>query len=805
MADNMKERALILLTAKEQGKPLKPEHEAELQAYYKMGEIKKPEGPRIPVAESKPLEEKIGTYGGLATSLKTFDDKYAGNTITGGLENSIQGKFSSFGTPGQRDWWASFRANDNVIRNQLFGASLTEGEKQAYQATTVSEDLDAVEVRKNLETRRDIVRGALKRKVRFLRKQGYNPEAIDELVGEWAGDFADEPEKVSRIEDPRQMMGVADAIQNELGGDPEGGLSVDVGAFSPEQQAAFDKLTPEQREAWKTGKLVVPELSDDVATGSPVKEGPSIGSAVEAGVVGAADSLLLGGADEAAAAIGTVLPIGRDNIWSGKSFKEAFDLNLQQTSAYKDELAEDRPVASIAGQVAGLVGGGLMGARALPGIASAFTSGSRGARIAKSSAGAAGLGGAYGFNSENDDRTVGAVKGAIAAPVMNAAGQGVAKAAGRALNPTVRAALKKLSDAGVRMTPGQLAGGGGFVGRVVKRVEDWAAGVPLIGDTINLSRQKVVEEVNNAAIEEALKPIGKSLPPGVNVGHDAITWAEGQISKSYDDALSTLSAQADQPFMAGIANVNVAAQNLPKAQQELFQSIVERDIKPFIPNSGVFDGAQIQAIKRGLDARIAKLRTGSPAEEMLAETLTEARSEFMDLALRQSPQEAAAFRAADEAFRNFVPVQRAAAQGKNGVFSPGQLRVAVRQSDRSVRKKATSRGDAPMQELSDAASDILPSSIPDTGSGGRALAGMGLMGAFGAGGGYMSTGDAAGAIAGGAALAAPYSRVGRAAIQGAVIGNRRPILRATGRAIDSKRRLIGAGAASGGLLSIFDR
>ena len=127
------------------------------------------------------IEKGVGTFSALAGSLGSFQDEFAGNAITGGLENTIQGKFSSFGTPGQRDWWAAFQQNDNIIRNELFGATLTPSEQTSYLNTTVDPSLDPKIVRENLKRRAEILGKALDRQKRFMVANGYDPEAVEIL------------------------------------------------------------------------------------------------------------------------------------------------------------------------------------------------------------------------------------------------------------------------------------------------------------------------------------------------------------------------------------------------------------------------------------------------------------------------------------------------------------------------------------------------------------------------------------------------------------------------------------------------
>jgi hypothetical protein len=134
------------------------------------------------------LAEQVDSYAALKDALGGFQDDFAGNTVTGRLENWAQGAFD-VGTPGQRQWWANFYAADNLIRNSLFGASLTDGEKQAYAQTTVDPSMSPTTVKKNIEERLEIARKALSRRTGRLRAT-FNNEEIDAAVGEFVEDFS---------------------------------------------------------------------------------------------------------------------------------------------------------------------------------------------------------------------------------------------------------------------------------------------------------------------------------------------------------------------------------------------------------------------------------------------------------------------------------------------------------------------------------------------------------------------------------------------------------------------------------------
>lgn len=115
---------------------------------------------------------------------RTFKDDYAGNSVTGGLENTIQGVVGNrFGTPGQSQWWSAFRTQDNLIRNSLFGASLTAGEKEAYAATTINPRMAPSEVRANIARRTEIMEGAAVRYAQSLIAGGYSGQQVSVIMG----------------------------------------------------------------------------------------------------------------------------------------------------------------------------------------------------------------------------------------------------------------------------------------------------------------------------------------------------------------------------------------------------------------------------------------------------------------------------------------------------------------------------------------------------------------------------------------------------------------------------------------------
>lgn len=198
-------------------------------------------GKPVPQWAKKDFETALTPFSQLDRALSGFKSEYAGNTITGDLENKIQSRFGGFGSAGQRDWWAQVREADNKIRNELFGAALTKGEEEAYKSTTIAPDMDPAIVQQNLKRRRDILQAATGRQYKFLRAQGYNPESVQALAGTYAADF--DPDASAERQAAReaakggdQQSSTAGAVVDGSGAPPSGPNATPPGGSAPPPQ-----------------------------------------------------------------------------------------------------------------------------------------------------------------------------------------------------------------------------------------------------------------------------------------------------------------------------------------------------------------------------------------------------------------------------------------------------------------------------------------------------------------------------------------------------------------------------------------
>jgi hypothetical protein len=401
-------------------------------------------------ADAERLQSDVSIYESLATALNGFQDDYAGNTLTGDLENYAQGVLGT-GTPGQRDWWARFRSTDNIIRNNLFGATLTPSEQAAYNATSVEPRMTASEVRRNIDERRKIIEGALNRRVAGLRVN-YNNEEIDAYLGS----ALDGPQNANETPtDDRPGGPTSIAVVNEGRDDAVGaGERWTVGqeqalAQFVEQNAG--RLTVPMLQQWyaDNNAAFTPDARtqafvDAVNNGDPYNatvpyddssriaaldqaardrygdQAGNIDGSGDALSRGVADAVTLGFGDEIGGALNTAVRGGE------------YEDNRDVLRYLNERQAETNPYARTTGQVLGSVlfptgapkAGLTAGRAALRGgadMAAARTAAGTASRNRLTQEGAA-LGGAYGAGSSDGDLVDRITGGAIGATIGGAAG-----------------------------------------------------------------------------------------------------------------------------------------------------------------------------------------------------------------------------------------------------------------------------------------------------------------------------------------------------------------------------------------------
>ena len=331
-------------------------------------------------------------------------------------------------------------------------------------------------------------------------------------------------------------------------------------------------------------------------------------------------------------------------------------------------------------------------------------------------------------------------------------------AVSRVISPKLTPDVEKLVQSGVNLTPGQLMGG------ALRNVEDKLTSVPLLGDAINYARKKGYEEFNKAAYKQVLEPIGGKVP---NVtGREGVEAVEKQLNNAYDKILPNITFKATPEFNANISNLRgMVSQKLDPALVKRFNYEIDNVIgSKLAPKTGMMDGIAFKEAESELGKLASQFKSSSVMSERdLGNAFAQAQAELRNSLNANNPQAQAQLGNINKAWANFTRLQTAGSKANTAeMFTPAQLAQAVRQMDTSVRKGAVSRGNALMQDLSDAGVNVLPSKVPDSGTAGRIALGalLGGGGSYAAEQGLISPEYLAGA----GALTLPYLPGGRQAL-----------------------------------------
>lgn len=285
------------------------------------------------------------------------------------------------------------------------------------------------------------------------------------------------------------------------------------------------------------------------------------------------------------------------------------------------------------------------------------------------------------------------------------------------------AGVALLKSEGVKPTVGQTLGG--WAGRAEEKMQS----MPIVGDAIAASRGRAVNQLNAAAINRATAPIGVKID---KIGQEGIKEAGDALSSAYDDVLTGLKAiKFDQQWQQDFGQLKALAKGLPGPARGAFTSKVKTLIEDRISPAGGMTAQTMKQLDSELGTLARRYSSSSVASEQeLGDAFLQAQALLREQVARNSPQAAGRLKSINEGWANLVRVEAAgkAAHNNDGVFSPAQLNMGIRQADKSTRKRAVSRGDALMQDLGGAGAR-LGNKVPNSGTVDRLMLGGAGIGA----------------------------------------------------------------------------
>lgn len=324
-------------------------------------------------------------------------------------------------------------------------------------------------------------------------------------------------------------------------------------------------------------------------------------------------------------------------------------------------------------------------------------------------------------------------------------------------NASTNANLQLLKDEGIKPTIGQTLGG------AWNTAEQKLQSVPILGDAITAARGKTRDQLNTAAYNRALNPIGQEAQASA-VGREGVQSVKNALGKAYDNLLPNLKFQSDQQFGAEMSNLTnmVANGNVQPKFAKQFNSIIKNEVTARMTPQGAMDGQSFKALESSLSQKIKDFAGAQdPDQRALGSALQEVLSSARGVLSRANPQYADQLASINKGYANYATIRRAASGvgAEEGIFTPAQLQSAVRAGDKSAGKGSFATGNGLMQDLSEAGKTVLGNKYPDSGTAGRLMGGIGALAT-----GAINPAIPAALIGGAAAYSKPVQSILNAAV-----------------------------------------
>lgn len=309
----------------------------------------------------------------------------------------------------------------------------------------------------------------------------------------------------------------------------------------------------------------------------------------------------------------------------------------------------------------------------------------------------------------------GAVVGGLMAPVVGAAARLISPKA--SVNPDVKA----LQQAGVRPTIGQALGG------PAARLEEKMQSLPIMGDAITAAHGRGVEQLNRAVLNRAIAPIGGKV---TETGQEGLRQVRTQLSAAYDNLLPKMSVNTlDDSFVSNVANLRSMVSSLPAREAKQFDDLLMREIEGRIAPNGVLSANNLKQAQAAIrEKSITFSKSNDAYQSELGKAFRQLGDELKTLVERSNPQYAKELNAINKGWSVYERAKLASQYAGAEKFSPAQLQRAVKSQDITKGKRAFTEGQAPLQDLSDAAVRVMKNRTPDSGTATRMMYGVGAVG-----------------------------------------------------------------------------
>ena len=215
-------------------------------------------------------------------------------------------------------------------------------------------------------------------------------------------------------------------------------------------------------------------------------------------------------------------------------------------------------------------------------------------------------------------------------------------------------------------------------------------------------------------------------------GHEGIGAAQQAVSRAYDTAesLAPGGIRLEVPARSEISQLRARLRGAPEPDQKAFERFYKETFQRKLGGAAGFEVNNF----RELDQLV-----GQEVRDAGSQKLKSAYKELQDILRKQAATANPAYAQADQVAREsaarMMRVEHAAnaAALQGGEFTPGQLVRGAKAMDTTSRRRASSRGDALMQDYASAGQTVLGDVVPNSGSPARLWMTAGATGGIGGG------------------------------------------------------------------------
>lgn len=291
-------------------------------------------------------------------------------------------------------------------------------------------------------------------------------------------------------------------------------------------------------------------------------------------------------------------------------------------------------------------------------------------------------------------------------------------------NASVSPSNALLKAEGIKPTIGQTLGGW------ANKAEERMQSLPIMGDAIAAARNRSSADLNRAAFNRSLAPINQKLPMDVKLGGDAVEYTRKVLGDKYDDLLPRMVVQKDQAYSQSLSGLKQMVNNgaISTGAPKQFNRFLANEVEPLFQGQQAMTGETFKRLQSKVTEQIQRTQASTNADErLLGDAYKELGDQLNQLSVRSNPSLGKELAAINTGWANFKRVQKAAGYlgTDEGVFSAANLQGAVRAADRSKDKARFAEGNALMQDLSGAGKSVLTNKVPDSGTAGRVMLGVG--------------------------------------------------------------------------------